>query len=218
MKKNKQIKMMKLLYFISKLFLLFTFITSCTSNKEVPFLITSDFLSNFDSIKKQAPYKVTNLANCDVGYSNLPMEIHTKRNSKKIHKAWDEIVNLYKSESNFYIDTINIEIRVKRKLTKWLFENDKRLEKQITVDDFKNLLIKDGVKPNDFDIKQEREIEYDGGFKNKILELWYKGTVNNIRIGRKGDIHINTYLESQIPYWETQGYQFSTPSPETSGK
>lgn len=210
-------KMMKLLYTISKLLLITLFI-SCTNHKEIPFLVTSDFLSNLDSIKKQAPYKITNLVNCDIGYSNLPMKIRNKRNSEKIHQAWDEIVNEYKSECIFYIDTFNTKNRVKRKLAKWIFENNKRFEKQITIDEFKKLLIKEGVKPKDFDIKQKRVAEYDDGYKQLVLELWYKGTVNYITIGENSSINIETFLVSQIPYWETKGYQFSTTKLETIEK
>lgn len=209
---------MKLLYSTSKLFLLVILITSCTTSKEIPFLVSMGFLSNLDSIKLESSHKITDLTNNGIGYSNLPMKLRNKRNSKKVHKAWDEIVNKYKSESNFYIDTINTKIIVQRRLTKWLFENNKRLEKQITIDDFKGLLIKDGIKSNDYEIKRNIVSEFDDGYKQLVLELWYKGTVNYITIGENNTIKINTFLKSQIHYWESQGYQFSTTTKETIEK
>lgn len=209
---------MKLLYSTSKLFLLVILITSCTTSKEIPLLVSMGFLSNLDSIKLESSHKITDLTNNGIGYSNLPMKLRNKRNSKKVHKAWDEIVNKYKSESNFYIDTINTKIIVQRRLTKWLFENNKRLEKQITIDDFKGLLIKDGIKSNDYEIKRNIVSEFDDGYKQLVLELWYKGTVNYITIGENNTIKINTFLKSQIHYWESQGYQFSTTTKETIEK
>ncbi|WP_148229699.1 hypothetical protein [Cellulophaga algicola] len=137
----------------------------------------------------------------------------------KQYDAWDEIVKNYKVESTVNIDTINKSvIRISRGMTKWLFKEGKRLEKQINVSDFKKLLIDEGIKLNDFKILAEKEIEYDGGIKNTFLELWYKGTVNEIIIRGKGTISIHTYLISQIPYWESQGHQFSTTTSETIEK
>ena len=210
--------MTKLLYTTSALFLVLIFFTSCTRHPEIPLLVSSSFLSSFDSIKKQAPHEITNLGNDAIGYSNLPMKLHNKRNSKKVHIAWDEIVNEYKSESSFYINTIKTETRVERNLTRWLYENNKRLERQITVEEFKQLLIKEGLKPNDYEIKRNIESEFDDGYKQLVIELWYNGTVNYIRIGGKGTVSVKTYLISQIPYWESQGHQFSTTTSETIEK
>ena len=193
---------------------------SCNPTKtEVSFLVTSEYLENIDSIKAQTPYKVLNAGQ---GYrlSNLPSELRNMRDNQiKQHDAWDEIEKDYKVESTVHIDTINTsEIRISRELTKWLFKEGKRLEKQITLDDLKKILIAEGIKLKNLKIIDEKVLEYDREIKNRKIELLYKGTINEITIRRKGTISINTYLESQIQYWESKGHQFSTTTSETIEK
>lgn len=219
-KKNKAIKNQIMLKFIIKSCFILLLITSCNSTKtKVSFLVTSSYLKNIDSIKMQTPYRVLNAGH---GYrlSNLPTKLRNMRDSQtEQYTAWDEIDKNYKIESTVHIDTINkSEIRISRGVTKWLFKEDKRLEKQISLEDLKKLFIAEGVKFNDFKIIDEKVVEYDGGIKNRKIELLYKGTINEITIRRKGTISIDTYLISQIPYWESKGHQFSSTTTETIEK
>jgi hypothetical protein len=208
-----------MLKFIIKNCFIILLITSCNSTKtEVSFLVSGKYLENIDSIKTQTPYKVTNIGD---GYrlSNLPSKLRDMRDSKDKYVAWDEIEENYKVESTVHIDTISkLEIKISRGVTKWLYEGNQKIEKRISVEEFKKLLNDEGVKPKDFEILNEKEIGFDGGVKVTYLELWYDGTVNEIRIHRKGVVRINTYLISQIPYWESQGCQFSTTTKETVEK
>lgn len=191
--------------------------TSCTTKKtKVSLLVSSTYLNNIDSIKTQTPYKKINLVH-DFNLSNLPTKLNNKRNhGPNKSAAWDEVVDNYKIESSVGIDTINYsKIIITRSVYKWLFKNNKRIKNRVNVNDLKQILISENIKPTEYKILEIKELEYDGGIKQTFLELRYKGTVNQIRLA-KGEIYVQTYLISQIPYLESQeGVQFSTTTPET---
>lgn len=193
-------------YFINYIILfgLIISIYSCSKTNNVNLLISSDFLKNIDSVKTQTPYQETNIGS-GFRLSNLPMRLNNTRD----YKDWDEITENFRLESHLHIDTIsNLKIIISRGVYKWLYDNEKRINKRISVEEFKNLLVSEGVYSKDFEIKNEIEVEYDGGSKSTNIELWYKGTVNQIKLMEKGIIDINTYLVEQIPYWESKGHHF----------
>ncbi|QWX84334.1 hypothetical protein H0I23_01380 [Cellulophaga sp. HaHaR_3_176] len=198
--------------FIIKSCFIILFATSCNSSKtEVSFLVTSNYLKDLDSIKKQTPYNSLNKG-WNQAYSNLPIKLREKRDNRKtIYNAWDEIVEKYKIESNVEIDTISkSEIRIRRNLTKWVYDNGKRVNKRLSLAEFKKLLSNEGIQPSSYKILFESEQLWSGGLKSTFLELYYKGTVNKIRIDEKGTISNTTFLISQIPYWKSTGHQFPT--------
>jgi hypothetical protein len=183
--------------------------------------VSADNLKNLDSIIKYNPYTFNNGVN-QISYTNLPQKLRENRDKHGTiynKNAWDKITEKYKAESIVSIDTININtVAVKRNLTQYVYNDDIRVNKRLSIDEFKSLLLKNGITPQDYKILENREVEWSGGSKSTFLELRYKGTSNKITINRKGIIQITTYLESQMPYWESQGHQFSTTTPETIEK
>jgi hypothetical protein len=209
-----------MLKFIIKIFTLCVFTVSCNvSNPKFNFLVTSNYLEDIDSIKTQTPYRVLNVGH---GYrlSNLPTKLRNMRDSQiKQYDAWDEIQEDYQVESTVHIDTIsNSEIRISRGVYKWIYENDKRVQKRISFEEFKQLLNAQGIDLKNIEVLSQKEYEWSGGAKSTFIEIRYKGTINEIRLDEKGIVNIDTYLISQIPYWESQGHQFSTTTPETIEK
>ena len=210
----KKVMMLKYIINYKSLFLLICLLVSCSKKTNVNLLVSENNLRNLDSIYLQTPYKETNIGS-GFRLSNLPMKLNGNRD----YKDWNEITEKYRIESHLHIDSINSsEIRISRSVHKWVYINDKRITDRLTVLDFKKLLAIEGIQSKDFEIKNKKEIEYDSRIKNTYLELWYNGTVNKIKLLQKGQIDIRTYLISQIPYWETQGYQFSTTKNKTIEK
>ncbi len=171
------------------------FVFSCNEPSNITILVSSDYLTNIDSIKTQTPYRVLNAGH---GYrlSNLPTKLRDKRDSKYKYDAWDEITEKYKAESTVHIDTISdSKIEIGRYTVKWLYDNNNQsVEKRISISEFKELLNKEGVKSEDYKIIKEKEVEYDGNIKNTILHIQYKGTFNRVGISRKGEITVDTDL------------------------
>ncbi len=204
---------------VSVLLIVLLFVSSCVKPTKVTLLMSENNLKNLDSIKIQTPNNFLNKG-WNQAYSNLPIKLREKRDNRQtMYEAWDEIVEKYKVESNVYIDTISkSETIISRVTTKWLYLKEKRNEKKINTKEFKQLLKSEGVLSSDYQIRSEKEVEWTGGSNSTFIELWYNGTINEVRIGGKGEIRIHTYLTSQIPYWESQGHQFSTTTPETIEK
>lgn len=204
---------------LSILLLLVLFVSSCVEPAKVTFLMSENNLKDLDSIKRQTPYNSLNNG-WNQGYSNLPDKLRNKRDNRKtMHDAWDEVVEKYKAESNVSIDTISkSEAIIRRHTKKWLYFENKRVEKRISVKELERLLMSEGILPTDYQIRLEKEVEWTGGSKSIFIELWYNGTINQILISSKGSIRIDTFLKSQITYWESQGHQFSTTTKETIKK
>ncbi len=207
---------MKLKYIIriTILHLVFTII-SCSSTKstKIEILVSADNLKNLDSIIKYNPYTFSNGVN-QISYTNLPQKLRENRDKHGTiynKNAWDKITEIYKAESIVDIDTINTNtVIVKRNLTQYVYDEDIRIDKRLSIDEFKTLLLKNGITPKDYKISENKEIEWSGGSKSTFLELIFKGTSNKITINGKGIIQITTYLESQMPYWESKGKKFSS--------
>jgi hypothetical protein len=206
--------MLKFTIKITIFILFFVILFSCDNPNDVKFLVSSNYLKNMDSIKTQTPYKVTNIGS-GFRLSNLPMRLNGDRNAKD----WDEITEKHKVQSFLHIDSLSkTNIVISRTTYKWLYKNEERVNKRINIEELKILLASEGIKSKDIEIKNEIEVEYDGGSKTTHIELYYKGTVNQVSLSEKGIIDVHTYLVEQIPYWESKGHQFSTTTPETIEK
>lgn len=177
------------------LLLIFSFFYSCNSYKEVPSIVgKKDF--EMDVIEREAPYELT-IVKDGVSFTNLPPKLW---NINRSSKDWDIIVEKYKAEVVYDIDTRNGKTHILRRLTKWPDEETGDIS---TPENFLKYLEKKGI--IDYEITEQYAMDFYKDIKVYFINLKYKEVNNQIRLGSK-QISVTSYLLEDETYWRDEGY------------